>query len=197
MRFLRFPRAAGLQFSTISRAVPSKSLSTSTAISSKEAEMKSQIKRSLLLVGLAAFLTASAAEAAGPFQFFSVTPCRIVDTRGPNSLVGGPALTSGVTRNFPIDVAPAACGVPSTAKAAVLNVTLVSPSLDGFLSIWPFNTTPPLVSTINAAAGEPAIANGAIVPLTTDVNFNISVIYGTAVSGGSAHVILDVTGYFQ
>jgi len=87
--------------------------------------------------------------------------------------------------------------VPSTAKAAVLNVTLVSPSLDGFLSIWPFNTTPPLVSTINAAAGEPAIANGAIVPLTTDVNFNISVIYGTAVSGGSAHVILDVTGYFQ
>jgi len=94
-------------------------------------------------------------------------------------------------------VAPAACGVPSTAKAAVLNVTLVSPSMDGFLSIWPFNTPAPLVSTINAAAGEPAIANGAIVPLTTDPSFNISLIYGTAVPGGSAHVILDVTGYFQ
>ena len=85
----------------------------------------------------------------------------------------------------------------STAKAAVLNVTLVAPSLDGFLSIWPFNTPAPLVSTINAAAGEPAIANGAIVPLTTDPSFNISLIYGTAVSGGTAHVILDVTGYFQ
>lgn len=153
--------------------------------------------RFLFLAGAVGLLTASAAEAAGPFQFFSVTPCRIVDTRGPIGVTGGPALVSGATRSFPIDVAPAACGVPSTAKAAVLNVTLVTPSLDGFLSIWPFNTPPPLVSTINAAAGEPAIANGAIVPLTTDPTFNISLVYGTAVSGGSAHVILDVTGYFQ
>ena len=84
--------------------------------------------------------------------------------------------------------------VPSTAKAAVLNVTLVAPSLDGFLSIWPFNTALPTVSTINASAGEPALANGAIVPLTTDPSFNISLIYGTAVSGGTANVILDVTG---
>jgi hypothetical protein len=107
-------------------------------------------------------------------------------------------LASGSTRSFPIDLAPAACGVPSTAKAAALNVTLVQPSLEGYLSIWPFNTTPPLVSTINAAAGEPAIANGAIVLLTTtDNNFNISVVYGTAVSGGSAHLLLDVSGYFQ
>ncbi len=154
--------------------------------------------RFLFLAGAVGLLTAATAEAAGPFQFFSVTPCRIVDTRGPTGVTGGPALASGSTRNFPISLAPAACGVPNTAKAAVLNVTLVSPSLDGFLSIWPFGTTPPLVSTINAAAGEPAIANGAIVPLTTtDPNFNISLIYGTAVSGGSAHVILDVTGYFQ
>jgi hypothetical protein len=154
--------------------------------------------RFLFLAGAVGLLTAATAEAAGPFQFFSVTPCRIVDTRGPTGVTGGPALASGSTRNFPISLAPAACGVPNTAKAAVLNVTLVSPSLDGFLSIWPFGTTPPLVSTINAAAGEPAIANGAIVPLTTtDPNFNISLIYGTAVSGGTAHVILDVTGYFQ
>jgi hypothetical protein len=69
--------------------------------------------------------------------------------------------------------------------------------MDGFLSIWPFLTPPPLVSTINAAAGEPAIANGAIVPLTIDVANNISVVYGTAASGGTAHLILDVTGYFQ
>ena len=154
--------------------------------------------RFLFLAGAVGLLTAATAEAAGPFQFFSVTPCRIVDTRGPTGVTGGPALASGSTRNFPISLSPAGCGVPTSAKAAVLNVTLVSPSLDGFLSIWPFGTTPPLVSTINAAAGEPAIANGAIVPLTTtDPMFNISLIYGTAVSGGSAHVILDVTGYFQ
>ncbi len=118
--------------------------------------------RFLFLAGAVGLLTAATAEAAGPFQFFSVTPCRIVDTRGPTGVTGGPALASGSTRNFPISLAPAACGVPNTAKAAVLNVTLVSPSLDGFLSIWPFGTTPPLVSTINAAAGEPAIANAGV-----------------------------------
>ena len=152
--------------------------------------------RALVLAGAAVLFAVSAAEAAGPFQFFSVTPCRIVDTRNAPGVTGGPALASGATRSFPIDVAPAACGVPATAKAATLNVTLVSPTQDGFLSIWPFNTAMPLVSTINAAAGEPAIANGAIVPLTSDPTFNISVVYGTA-APGSAHVILDVTGYFQ
>jgi len=152
----------------------------------------------LSLCSVLALGSAAAVQAGGPYQFYSVTPCRIVDTRQqPDGVTSGPALMSGTTRSFPIDVAPAACGVPSTAKAAVLNVTLVQPSLDGFLSIWPYLTPPPLVSTINASAGEPAIANGAIVPLTTDLYYNISVIYGTAVSGGTAHVILDVTGYFQ
>ena len=159
--------------------------------------MKQPVAFRVVLVAAAfALLAVSVAEAAGPFQFFSVTPCRIVDTRGTTGVTGGPALSSGATRSFPIDVAPAACGVPATAKAATLNVTLVSPTQDGFLSIWPFNTAMPLVSTINAAAGEPAIANGAIVPLTSDPTFNISVVYGTAVPG-TAHVILDVTGYFQ
>jgi len=152
--------------------------------------------RFLFLAGAIGLLAAATAEAAGPFQFFSVTPCRIVDTRNPTGVTGGPALTAGTPRNFPIDVAPAACGVPNTAKAAVLNVTLVAPSADGFLLIWPYLTSMPTVSTINAAAGEPAIANGAIVPLTADAFFNISLVYGTAVPG-TAHVILDVTGYFQ
>lgn len=146
----------------------------------------------LTLAGAVALLTASAAQAAGPYQFFSVTPCRIVDTRGPVGVTGGPVLTAGTPRNFPIT---GQCGVPVTAKAATLNVTLVTPTQDGFLSIWPSNLAMPLVSTLNAAAGEPAIANGAIVPLagsTTD----ISIVYGTSVAG-TAHVIVDVTGYFQ
>lgn len=151
------------------------------------------IGRFLFLAGALGLLTA-VAEAAGPYQFFSVPPCRIADTRNTVGPTGGPSLAAGSPRNFPIT---GICSVPSTAKAAVLNVTLVNPSKDGFLLIWPFNTTMPTVSTINAAAGDPAIANGAIVPLTTDPNFNISIVYGTGSPGGNADVILDVTGYFQ
>ena len=150
--------------------------------------------RLFFLAGGLVLLGTQAAQAAGPYQFFSVPPCRIADTRNAVGPTGGPALAAGSPRNFPVT---GLCNVPPTAKAAVLNVTLVQPSQDGFLLIWPYNTAMPVVSTINAAAGEPAIANGAIVPLTTDPNFNISVVYGTGSPGGTAHVIFDVTGYFQ
>jgi hypothetical protein len=157
---------------------------------------KSLLSRSFFLGAAAAILAVSTASAAGPFQFYSVTPCRIVDTRNPSNGqgTGGPALAAGAVRNFPV---VGFCGVPSDAKAAALNVTVVSPTLEGFIKIWPYNTPLPAVSTINFAAGEPAIANGAIVPLTVDPTFQISVVYGTAVPGGNTNLILDVTGYFK
>jgi hypothetical protein len=159
---------------------------------------KSLLSRSFFLGAAAAILAVSTASAAGPFQFYSVTPCRIADTRNPSNGqgTGGPALAAGAVRNFPV-VGVSNCGVPSDAKAAALNVTVVSPTLEGFIKIWPYNTAMPPVSTINFAAGEPAIANGAIVPLTVDPTFQISVVYGTAVTPGSANLILDVTGYFK
>jgi hypothetical protein len=135
---------------------------------------------------------AAEARADGPYQFFSLTPCRIVDTRGPVGVTGGPSLAEGSQRNFPIT---GYCGVPATAKAAALNVTFIVPTQSGFLSIWPCNVSMPLVSTINANAGEPAIANGAIVPLA-DQTCDIAVIYGAQFSG-NADVVIDVTGFFQ
>src|SRR4051794_34283381 len=155
--------------------------------------MSSKAVRSVLL-GLALVVVASAvAEAAGPYQFFSVTPCRIVDTRRPNGVTGGPALANQAVRNFPI---AGQCGVPATAKAAVLNVTIASPSNAGYLILYPYNTTQPLVSTINWAAGEPALANGAIVPPSADPPRRLA-FYGELCGGGNVHLILDVTGYSQ
>jgi len=45
-------------------------------------------------------------------------------------------------------------------------------------------------------AGEPAIANGAIAPPTTNPTANISVYLQTG-PGTHADLVLDVTGYFQ
>jgi hypothetical protein len=153
------------------------------------------VARLLFLSGVLGLFTA-AAEAGGPYQFYSVPPCRIVDTRNPvvSNGTGGPALPHGAIRNFPIT---GLCNVPSTAKAAVLNVTIVGPSNYGFLTVWPFNTAVPPVSTINFDAGESALANGAIVPLTTDPNSNVSAYCAIAGGTGSLNLILDVTGYFQ
>jgi len=158
-----------------------------------------RFSRFAFLLVAAILLTVSVASAAGPYQFFSVTPCRIADTRG-NGFTGAsgpPSLAGGAPRNFPV---AGLCGLPGGANApaaVALNVTAVGPTLEGFLKIWPFNTTVPAVSTINFAAGEPAIANGAIVPLSSDATFQISIVYGTGAPGGNVNVILDVTGYFK
>jgi hypothetical protein len=162
--------------------------------------MTKSLVRSLFLASSAAFLAVSSASAAGPYQFYSVTPCRIADTRvggGFSGLQGPPSLAAGAQRNFPV---AGLCGIPGGvdgAKAAALNVTVVGPSKEGFIKIWPFGQAIPAVSTINFVAGEPAIANGAIVPLGSDPTLHISVVYGTATPGGSANLILDVTGYFK
>lgn len=154
--------------------------------------MTKTLIRSLLLFAAATVLTVSTASAAGPFQFYSVTPCRLADTRGPNGVTGGPALVGLQTRSFPVR---GLCGVPSDAQAAALNVTVVSPTNSGHLTIWPYNQTQPFVSTLNYATGEPALANGAIVPLANDATFQISVFAG--IPTGTVHLVLDITGYFK
>jgi hypothetical protein len=153
-----------------------------------------RFSRFAFLLVAAILLTVSVASAAGPYQFFSVTPCRLADTRGPNGVSGGPALAGLQTRSFPVR---GLCGVPSDAQAAALNVTIVGPTNSGHLTIWPFQapTGQPFVSTLNYEAGEPALANGAIVPLGTDATFQISVFAG--IPSGTVNLVLDITGYFK
>ncbi len=147
--------------------------------------------RALFIVAsvMAAGFIARPAQAQTGLQFYAVTPCRAADTR---TGFGG-ILPASTLRNFTIKTV---CGVPGTAKAVSVNVTVVTPSSDGFFFVWPAGGAVPGVSTINFNAGEPAIANGAIVPLGVGTP-DLSGAYGTALGTGTAHVVLDVTGYFQ
>jgi hypothetical protein len=142
-----------------------------------------------IVLALALSLAPAPVRADGPFSFYAVTPCRLFDTR---NVSDGPALTSGVTRSFQVQ---GKCGIPIGAKAASFNVTITQPTQAGHLIIWPSGGVVPGVSTINFVFGEPALANGAIVPLSTNAN-DLSIqpfVWNT----GTVHVILDVTGYFK
>jgi hypothetical protein len=163
---------------------------------------KSRFVRFSFLFAAATFLTVSVATAAGPFQFFSVTPCRLADTRDPNGVTGGPILSHGVIRNFAVYGSNARnCGIPNDlqnpVKAVTLNITIVNPTSQGHLTAFPYNTTVPVVSTINYGAGEPALGNGAIVPLTNNASFQISILPVLVGAGNTVHAIIDITGYFQ
>lgn len=150
----------------------------------------------VIAVGVAALLPA-VAQAAGPYQYFAVTPCRVVDTRNPAATDGGPALTANATRSFQIQ---GLCGVPVGAKAVTINVTIVSPSLStsgGFVTLFPSGGGVPTVSTINFTNTDSALANGAIVPVSANTT-DISVFFNAYNLGsGTVHLVLDVTGYFM
>src|ERR1035441_11044232 len=91
----------------------------------------------------------------GGLSLFTVTPCRVVDTRQPP---GSPPITS-----LNVDISASACGIPSTAQADVLSVTVVPPGPLGYMTLWPQGQTMPVVSTLNALDGA-VTSSLAIVP---------------------------------
>jgi hypothetical protein len=125
-----------------------------------------------------------------PTDFYTLTPCRLVDTRNPAGTNGGPALQPLARRTF---VLAGLCGVPAGAKAVSINVTVTGPAAGGFLQLFPADLAQPFTSTINFAPGMTR-ANNAVVSLAFDGSGGIGVQNG---SGGTVHFILDVNGYFQ
>jgi hypothetical protein len=77
-----------------------------------------------------------------------------------------------------------------------LNITVVSPSHAGDLRIANLDANPfPVVSTLNYIANEPALANGAIVPLKAGAGNDLRTVFAM-VATGTLHILVDVTGYF-
>lgn len=150
--------------------------------------MKRTVLAILVTVVVAGFASSALAQS-GPYQYFPLTPCRAVDTRGALGTNGGPILNTATTRDFQMR---GLCGVPTSAKAVSLNVTITQPTAQSFLTIWPSNLSRPNVSMINFVAADPSLANGVVVGVSTNPQ-DLSV-YN---SFGNVHVIIDITGYFQ
>ncbi len=123
---------------------------------------------------------------AGALSFYPVAPCRVADTRGSDGPFGGPIVTASSTRPFAIPAS--GCGIPWSAAAYSLNVTVVPEGPLSYLTMWPAGSTQPGVSTLNSWDGT-VVANGAIVPAGTAGAVNV---FATS----RTHVILDVNGYF-
>jgi hypothetical protein len=121
-----------------------------------------------------------------PTDFYTVTPCRLVDTRAAQA----PALALSERRVWA--VTGGSCGVPATATAVALNVTITAAGARGHLRLAPGNGLTES-SSINFSPGVTR-ANNAVVLLATDGTGSVSV---TNASMGDVHVILDVSGYFQ
>jgi hypothetical protein len=122
-------------------------------------------------------------------SYYTVTPCRLVDTRGPTGSSGGPALAANTDRGFPVT---GRCGVPATATAVALNVTVTQGSAAGNLNLYPAGQAAPVTSSVNYGPGATRANSGVFLLSTAG---QLAVLCRQA--SGSAHVLLDVAGYFQ
>jgi len=123
---------------------------------------------------------------AGSAAFYSIPPCRLLDTRGADA----PALLANAARRV---TAAGRCGVPSTARSVAVNLTVVNASAGGDLRLFPAGSPLPPTSTINFA-GHQTRANNAILSLNADGEFAA---WSDQPPAGVVDFIVDVTGYFQ
>src|SRR5690606_418888 len=97
-------------------------------------------------------------------SYYTVTPCRLVDTRNPTGPRGGPALGAGASRIFTLT---GACNVPADAKALTVNVTVVGPGAAGNFETFPGNAFPLGTSVVSFRAGQTRASNATLM-LATD-----------------------------
>jgi hypothetical protein len=126
-----------------------------------------------------------------PLKYFTISPCRLIDTRRPASTYGGPALQGGGTqRAFPVG---GQCGVPADASAISINMTVVLPTASGDLRAFPTGTPAPNSSVINFGAGQ-IRANNGILPIDGTPAGSLTV---QCDMSGSTQFLLDISGYFK
>lgn len=124
---------------------------------------------------------------ATPVDFYTLTPCRIYDTR----LIPQP-LQSAVAR---IVAGTGACGVPTNARALAANVSVVSPTAAGYVTFYPGNYPQPPTTMLSFSAGS-LLSNHMILPLATTGDGTLAALASMAGTGGTAQLVIDVTGYY-
>ncbi|HEV7515992.1 MAG TPA: hypothetical protein VGR07_06805 [Thermoanaerobaculia bacterium] len=121
--------------------------------------------------------------------YYTLAPCRLVDTRNPAGPAGGPALAAGAQRSFTL---AGICGVPATARALSVNVTVVGPATAGDLRLFAAGQPTPLVSAINFTAGQTRTNNAAL-----GLAWGAGTVTAQNDAAGTVHLIVDVNGYYQ
>jgi hypothetical protein len=122
-------------------------------------------------------------------SLYTVTPCRLADTR---NAPDGPALAANTTRTFLVG---GRCGIPSDAKAVAIVLTVVNETDVGNLRVFPAEVPAPLASAINFGVNRVRTNNG-IFPLglSGQIVVRCDMPQGSA---GSTHLIMDATGYVK
>jgi len=137
--------------------------------------------------------SANVAPSSAGLRFVRLTPCRVMETRpeynneGRALPFGPPFLNSSETRTLNLP-ASSTCPIPATAKAYVLNVTVIPRGPLDFVTVWPAGETRPNVWSVRSPDGQ-VVANSSIIKAGIAGGINIF-------TSNNTDMILDITGYF-
>jgi PKD repeat protein len=116
-------------------------------------------------------------------SFYTLPPCRVVDTRTTS------ALNAGSTSTFTL---AGFCGIPATARALAVNATVTGSTASGDLRAYAVGSVLPAVQLIDYSAGQTR-ANNAVLALGAAGDIEVR----CDQASGDVQFILDVAGYFQ
>ena len=120
----------------------------------------------------------------GAGDFVPVGPVRSFDYRDAGA---GGAWGGGVTRTIPVS---GVAGVPSVGVAAVaVAVSVVAPTANGYVTVWPSGSAMPLATAVNFVAGQ---TKTNLVKVPVDASGAISVFNFAGTTG----ITTDVVGFF-
>lgn len=121
-----------------------------------------------------------------PLDFYTLRPCRILDTFQDEALVSGkPARRLEVTGT---------CGIPAGARALALNIKAIRPASPGHLVLFPADRPQPSQPTLAFEEGRTE-ASFQILPLSGEPPGALA-IATTVEDGGDVRLQLEVSGYF-
>jgi hypothetical protein len=115
--------------------------------------------------------------------FYTLPPCRVVDTRTGD---GGP-IAAGATRSFSL---AGRCGLTTAVKSVSLNVTVVAGSAPGNVVVYPGDVAAPGTATVNFSAGQTR-GNNAIVGLASGT------LGAKNRAAAAVDLVVDVNGCFR
>jgi ELWxxDGT repeat protein len=125
-----------------------------------------------------------------PTQLHTIVPCRAGDSRDPAGPSGGAPVTAGATLVFQVT---GRCGIPPTALSVAANVTVVTPSASGSLSVFAGVPVPTGPGEVSFSAGKTRALH--LLPnLGTSGTLSFRPLMPP---GSSTHVLLDVSGWFE
>jgi len=138
---------------------------------------------------------AQASPVRGAGAFVPVPPVRVTDTRAGSGLPNADhPLQPGEGLNVQVGGRGAHDGVPLSASAVILNLTVIRPRVSGLLTVYAAGRSPLMPGTpgVIFAAGQTTAAS-VTTPMNSSGQVSIEAIQGATVT---ANIVVDVFGYY-